>query len=66
MSDVDYKAKYERLCTAVAGVISQLDDVARLLEVTASRMTSAAANCTSAARAIKHAEHTLVVEVRHE
>ena len=63
---VDYKTKYEHLCTAVAGAVAQLDDVARLLELTAKRMTSSAANCASAARSIKHIEHALVVEARHE
>ena len=64
--DIDYKARYERLCAAVNTVADTLQDTTRLLEITAQRMTSTSANCMAAARTLKHAEHMLIVAVRHE
>lgn len=63
---VDYKARYEHLCAVVGAVMSDIHDTAHLLDVTSKRMTSTSANCSAAARTLKHIEHTLIAEVRHE
>lgn len=68
MSDTnkDYKAQYERLAAAVAASVEKLQDVSKLLEITAKRMTSTSSNCSSAAISVKHVLHDLSASMTRE
>ena len=66
MSDTkDYKAQYDRLAAAVAASVDNLQDVAKLLDITSRRMTSTSSNCLSASITVKRVMHELYAAVTH-